>query len=418
MRPPRPLTSLTLLACAFTILSACQSPDPAKPAPTKPSPPTTTATAPQPDASPAPPADPKTTLPSPAQDTVAAKGAITSDADLDALTIPALPDWVDRYADSNTGDMRFFNISKLSERFRLERHAAVELQNLYRDLSRTPDASTLPKHALFNRALARIQGGEYESKLALDRLSAAPFIVVFDLDETLFDQFYKIGDTCNDIAVTLPDATKRYVKLVPGWDDAIKRIRALGGEVVLFSANKDDLTYENLNLWLLDKTPLPNHPDIAGVLTNSHLILQEKYEGPGAQKPSRGEPVREPSKDLRIVDPSLSKVILIDDNPTRTFQPRNLRVFKKFDADAFCDPTTPEPVRTAFTKAMPTVAAEIEESVAYMKANPDTSFATAYLPYSSIGQVTLDNFVSTLGWTPTQAIDFIRKNPKTVDPNF
>ncbi|AKI99479.1 Hypothetical protein AA314_01106 [Archangium gephyra] len=61
----------------------------------------------------------------------------TSRAELEAVTIPALPDWVDKYAGPNEEERRFFNISGLMERFQLARVQAVELQNHYRDLIRS-----------------------------------------------------------------------------------------------------------------------------------------------------------------------------------------------------------------------------------------------------------------------------------------
>src|SRR5690606_14985623 len=149
-----------------------------------------------------------------------------------------------------------------------------------------------------------------------------------DLDDTLHDQYYapEVGATCHDLAVPRKEGT-RYVKLTPGWAEAIRRIDELGGAVVLFSANVDDTTWTNLSHWSLDDVPLAEHPLVSGVLTNSHLILQKK---------SAGSPVVEPSKDLRIIDPDLEKVILVDDNPGRVFQFRNFRLFPKFDAAVYC----------------------------------------------------------------------------------
>lgn len=338
---------------------------------------------------------------------------IASRAGLDALTIPALPDWVDKYAGPNEEERRFFNISRLMERFQLARAQAVELQNHYRDLIRSKPAPG-PVDA-FNTALERVRRGELESRLQPEKLAKARFIVVFDLDETLLSQYYpaQVGEGCHDLAVPRKDGV-RYVKLVPGWQQAIARIQELGGAVVLFSANVDTLTLENAAHWKLDGVALTEHPAISGLLTNSHLVLQEKSEG--VTDPRKGNPVREPSKDLRVFDETLRRVIIVDDNPTRLFQMRNARIFKKFEAEPFC--TTSDPaLRRAFEQAMPTVVREIEDSVRDMDAR-GVSFAEAYLPYTSLGQVTVQFLVDSGGFDRAQAIEYVRRNPQAVDPRY
>jgi hypothetical protein len=339
---------------------------------------------------------------------------LTSRAELEALTIPALPDWVDKYAGPNEEERRFFNISRLMERFQLARVQAVELQNHYRDLIRSQPAPA-PVDA-FNTALARVRRGELESRLHPEALAKARFIVVFDLDETLISQYYpaQVGEACHDLSVPKKDGGVRYVKLVPGWQRAFERIQALGGAIVLFSANVDVPTLELLSSWKLGGVPLTEHPAIAGILTNSYLVLQEKSEG--VSDPKKGNPVREPSKDLRVFDESLRRVIIVDDNPTRLFQMRNARVFKKFEAEPFC--TTSDPaLRRAFEQALPTVVQELEDSVRDMDAR-GVAFAEAYLPYTSLGQVTVQFLVDSGGFDRARAIEYVRLHPQVVDPRY
>lgn len=345
--------------------------------------------------------------------TVSATQGIGSRAELEALTIPPLPDWVDKYAGPNPEESRFFVISGLMERFQLSRAQAVELQNLYRDQVRARPAPE--PVAAFNTALERVRRGDFESHLQVEKLAKARFIVVFDLDETLLDQFYppKVGEGCHDVAVPLQDGV-RYVKLVPGWQQAFARIQALGGAVVLFSANVDTVTYENLSHWKLDGVPLTESPAISGILTNSHLILQEKSEG--VTDPRKGNPVREPSKDLRIFDEQLRRVVIVDDNPTRLFQMRNARVIKKFEADAYCVTTDPA-LRRAFEQSLPGVVHEIEDSVRYLDAHGG-DFADAFLPYTSLGQVTVRFLVESGGLDTAAAIDYVRQHPQAVDPRY
>ncbi len=342
-----------------------------------------------------------------------ATSGITSRAELDALTIPALPGWVDKYAGPNEEERRFFNISRLMERFQLTRLEAVELQYQYRNLVRSSSNPSLVH--TFNTALHRSRRIELNNHHQPGKLREARFIVVFDLDETLFSQYYpaKVGEACHDVAIPLKDGV-RYLKLVPGWQQAFERIHALGGEIVLFSANVDALTRENLAHWKLEGVALAGHPAIAGLLTNSHLVLQEKSEG--VSDPRKGNPVREPSKDLRVFDETLRRVIIVDDNPTRLFQMRNARIFKKFEAEPFC--TTSDPaLRRAFEQAMPIVVREIEDSVRDMDAR-GVSFAEAYLPYTSLGQVTVQFLVDSGGFDRAGAIEYVRRNPQVVDPRY
>jgi hypothetical protein len=320
------------------------------------------------------------------------------------VTIPARPDWMDRYAKSNKGDMRYFAVSALMKQHELTRDRAVELQNFYRDLSRAePDGGPAK---WFDKALARAKQGEFEHRRDLDKLRAAPFIVVFDLDETLYDQAYpaELGETCFDLAVA--GEKPRRVKLAPGANELLDRVSALGGAVVIFSANLDDKTMENLRVWEFGGKPLPDHPAIAGVLTNSHLVLQTKDEG---------RPVLDPAKDMRIFDETLRKVLLVDDNPLRTFQPANVRVVKKFDAAIYCNSDKAKR-RRMFDGTLAAVGDEIEESVRYMRMKK-VDFATAYLPYTQTGQLTTE-MLRAGGMSRRAAIDHVRANPDIVDRDF
>ena len=185
-----------------------------------------------------------------------------------------------------------------------------------------------------------------------------------------------------------------------------------------FSANLDHRNYENLSQIKLDGIPLTESPMVSGIMTNSHLIQQHKTEPPGSvEKPSKGRPVLEPSKDLRHFDPSLKNVIIVDDNPLRLFQFGNTRVFKKFHADKYCDSAQSE-YKVLYERAMPAVMEEVRESVAYMDAHPGVPFAQAYLPYTILGQITADFVESGRGLKPADARDYVRKHPKLVDSRF
>jgi hypothetical protein len=356
---------------------------------------------------------PATAADQPRTDTTAARALPASE--LDEITILPRPDWTDKYAGEAKGDPRFFDISALHSRHGLERARAVELQNHYRDLTRAkPDGD---RSAQFAEALARAKKGVFEDRRDLDRLRTARFIVVFDLDETLYDQFYApaVAETCSDLDVDYGGGAKRKIKLTPGANGALDRVAALGGAVVLFSAAPDEPVMANLRAWSFGGRPLVEHPAIAGVLTNSHLVLQGKHEGAGAEDPRRGRPVIEPSKDLRIFDETLSRAILVDDNPLRAFQFRNLRIVKKFDADLYCT-TKDAKLKKAFERVLPEVVSEIEESLRWMKGNK-SDFATAYLPYSQLGRVAV-GAMREAGMSERAAIEYVRRHPDVVDRDF
>lgn len=336
--------------------------------------------------------------------------------ELDALSVPSLPEWTDRYADGKKGDVRFFNLTRLMKTYTLSRVQAVELQNQYRDLTRK-DATVIGQQG-FDLALASVRAKTFESKLNVDALTAAKFVVVFDLDETLFDQYYGGGETCHTHAYKKSDGEMKYVHMVPGWTAIIKKIHALGGQVAIFSANLDERTIELLSHVNIDDVPLTESPLIAGIMTNSFLIQQEKTEPPGSvDKPRKGRPVIEPSKDMRFFDESLSKVMIVDDNPLRLFQFRNARVFKKFHADTYCK--TKDPVYKASVEGgMSAVQREIEWAVARMGKQGEIGFAQAYLPFTPLGQIAMTWLMNTHAWTAEQAQVYIVNNPTVVDGRF
>ena len=335
---------------------------------------------------------------------------------INELTIPDLDEWTDRYADGKEGDVRFFNLTKVMSTYALNRLQALEVQNTYRDLTRANNS--LIGDVGLARAIDQVRQGELESGVDAERLAQAAFIVVFDLDDTLYDQYYDGGEACHTVKYVQPNGSTKYIQATPGWDTVIKQIRRLGGEVAIFSANLDDRTIRNLKHMSLDGIPLTQSEHIAGIMTNSHLIRQEKTEPPGSEaKPRKGRPVLEPSKDLRPFDENLERVIIVDDNPLRLFQYGNTRLIKKFHADEYCRTQNLE-LKSAYENLLVTVGREIEESVKYMQANDGTSFVAAYRPYTYLGGVSLQFLMDTRGWSRADAIDYLRRNPDIVDSRF
>jgi len=62
--------------------------------------------------------------PPPAQPTVVPAADPTPEA-VAEVTIPALDEWTDRYADGKKGDVRFFNLTKLMSKYGLSRLQAL-----------------------------------------------------------------------------------------------------------------------------------------------------------------------------------------------------------------------------------------------------------------------------------------------------
>lgn len=327
--------------------------------------------------------------------------------DLAAYTIPQTPEWTDKYINSDPqADVRYFRIKKLMTDFALSRFQAIELQNHYRDLTRV---KTAPAQA-FAEALAAVRAGRTGSGVDLEKLRTAPFIVVLDLDETLYQRSpsYRSGST----GLTWRDFSfqagteESFVKLRPGWEQAIRRLRALGGMVILFTASPDQIAEGVTSKWLAGGAPILTLVD--GLLSKSHLVLQEK---------SDGDPIVLPSKDLRIFDESLERVIIVDDNPKLIVQHHRHRLIKKFQADPYLaaklagrGPAAP------FEAGLPAIVNEIEESLQYGTQH-HVALGPAYLPYTLLGSVAMEALIQG-GMTPAAARLYIRQNPGFVDERF
>lgn len=335
-----------------------------------------------------------------------------TDAPLGDVMIEELPLWTNKYADTRADYGDYFKLSAIMERYGLNRFQAAEVQNHFRDQRRAePTADVV---VLFEEALRRVKAGTYESGLDYDKLQAGRFTVVFDLDETLYDQYYssELAAGCHDLHFQQSGKDK-YIKLAPDWVEVFETVRELDGRIVLFSANLDERTIHNTREWTWEDKPLTEHPDIAGIFTNSYLVMQDKSEG------SKKNPILVPSKDLRLFDENLRDVIIVDDNPSRLFQPANSRVTRKFHADEWCEADIDEPFKNALGGELGVVADEIRDSVTWLDANTGASFQTAYLPYTTLGRIAVDAFVSSNeDWDRAKAIAYVRAHPHTVDTRF
>ena len=130
----------------------------------------------------------------------------------------------------------------------------------------------------------------------------------------------------------------------------------------------------------------------------------------------------EPSKDLRLLDETLERVIIVDDNPLRLFQFDNVRSFKMFDADAWCavrggsDLADDAAVRAMFDQALTVVGDEIEESLRWSRRH-GAPFAHAYLPYADKGRLAVDALVAA-GLSRADAIALVRESRSLARAKF
>lgn len=331
-------------------------------------------------------------------------------AGLDDQVIPDLPLWTNKYADTRDDFGIFLRIDGVKESQGLSRLDAVEVQNRFRDGWRAGERDV---QALFDASVRAVKAGERESGVDPERLAEAPFIAVFDLDETLYDQYYDgtLGEVCHSFSFEHRGKPK-HIQLAPGWEEAFSTVRELGGAIVLFSANTDDTNFANLAHWRWEGTLLTEHPDIAGVFTNSYLTLQSKDEGDDP------DPVSEPSKDLRMFDEDLERVVLIDDNPNRVFHYANLRVSRKFHADEWCLEEVDAPFKAALAGELPAFSAELRDAVGWLEDHEGATFQQAMLPFSWTGRVAVDALMVSNGWSAEQAVAYVRAHPESADSAF
>jgi hypothetical protein len=93
-----------------------------------------------------------------------------------------------------------------------------------------------------------------------------------------------------------------------------------------------------------------------------------------------------------------------------------LRLFKKFDAHAYCT-ATDDALKAAYAVSLDRVVDEIEDSARYMKAEGG-DFVGAYLPFTMLGQVAVMFVQDTMGKSRKAAIAYVREHPDLVDETF
>jgi hypothetical protein len=141
-----------------------------------------------------------------------------------------------------------------------------------------------------------------------------------------------------------------------------------------------------------------------GIFTRNHLVL--------------GPKTLVPSKDLRIFDPELKHVLLVDDNPGRVIQPQLLRAQPKFDADALnrAKQQGEARVSTHYESALKNAYLEIRETT-LAAGRLKIPFGQAFIPYSYSGQRVYRSLQKTLN-NDAQALETTRLNPELQEAAF
>lgn len=338
--------------------------------------------------------------------------------DLAEVMLENVPEWVELKGFKSPRVP--LNIRLLAEKEEISLRASLEVQNHFYDLvTGWKNKDSLEES--FQKALSRVKSSDnpYESVWNQEAIDKARFIIVFDLDDTLINQYYNVwkkGEDYWDIKLRDedPEKTKKqaytnnYIKLAPGWNAAVARVRELGGSVIFFTAKKDWLSFKIFDKWMFDKEK-PLAEIIDGFMTKHHLVL---VPGEGWE---RGRAY--PMKDMELIDPTLKRIVLVDDNPSKTYQPRNVRVIQKYKPDFHLGEDSPAEIKAMYEQLLPTLLQEIEETLAYLDKHPEKSFIEAYAPYTHIGRTTLDALLHT-GASRERALELIRTTDKLVPDNF
>jgi hypothetical protein len=293
---------------------------------------------------------------------------------------------------------------------------AIEIQNSTLDLMAKDRELSFSK--AFSKAKSLFQMGKKSESQYLPPASFdnSDFIAVFDLDETALSQWYKSyqkGDAYKDLCTGVKDVVPSLnlestdcVVFTPNLNKQFDRIRKLNGckGIVLFTAKGDDAANAIFDSWTLKDTKAREY--FSGFFTRRYL--------------TRGGKVFKPSKDIRLIDKSLKHAIIIDDNVSRLFQPKNVRVFPKFNADKYLSAKIDKKDKKVikhYETLLKIIADEIEDSYKYSKKR-GISFVKAFYPYSQAGNYCMRMVQDIYGYSKTKSADFVRKYPDLCHPEF
>lgn len=326
----------------------------------------------------------------------------------------------------------YLNIEKMRQAG-FSRLEAIEVQNQMKDILEADPAymelekqgktlamfqkSDLKIMAALQQAIKQVQQDKkIESGFKPEPLQSHEFYVAFDFDETLMAHWYESGQKGTnyyDFKVPTLDFIIRpylispdYISMTPGWEAALTTIASIPGcKGILFFTAKEDRASQAV----IDKMRIKGQPArqfVKGIFTRNHLVRDQAVI---------------PSKDLRMIDETLTHVVLVDDNPARIFyrQHNNLREFPKYNADAYLKAKydTKDALTVAYYEAlMPTVVRELQEAATHARQH-QLSFQDAYYPYSMDGSAEVLALLQQ-GKSLTAAQNEVRQRRSWFEPKF
>lgn len=312
-----------------------------------------------------------------------------------------LPTWArDSLYDENSLD-----IDQVMKEENLSRFEAVEVQNYTRDQIQFEGKD---RDSAYRQGLAFVRAKKFESGWTpIQTWSDGDYVAVLDMDETLLMQWYGSGYEGNyDLNNLVPDfaagkVSPPYVKFTPGAEAFIRKLKSDSHcrGVVVFSAKEDRAVQDIVAHWTFSDGQ-PARKFLSGVFTRNHLVI--------------GARVTTPSKDLRIFDPELKHVVMVDDNPGRIFQPLVLLAQPKFDADRYnlvqkASDDDSQAVRRHYEKALDSAAEDILETSAAAQ-EMAIPFGQAFIPHSYFGERVTKAMSKTLR-SHSKALGVVRRNP-------
>lgn len=256
-------------------------------------------------------------------------------------------DIISRYSDSSFGGF-YLNIEKTMKKYNISRLVAHEIQNRMRDYleEKARSYSRVEQKRYLNDAInfslsTVIKQQQNEGGYKPITFKKNEFVVALDLDETLLSHWYKagaykIGTFSTNMPDTVPSFVDRksgnsknpellvsssYIQTRPNVFHFLNSVSKISGfkGFIIFTAKEDKAAWSIYNKW--KKISPQIFKNIIGFYTRNYLKFQKGFN--------------KPSKDLRIFDPNLEHVILIDDNESRIIQKHLNYKIPKFNADQF-----------------------------------------------------------------------------------
>ncbi len=260
-------------------------------------------------------------------------------------------------SDTNFGGY-YLNIEKTMQDLSVTRLNAHEIQNQMRDQLENLSGSfsrVAQKQYLdiaLENAITAVKAGHNQGMFQPIQFGPKEFIVVLDMDETLIGQWYasaakngaeRVGlpVTVRDVSLasvdkdgtSLPTVTQNYSGAAfyvrPGVMEFLNELRGIEGfrGVVLYTAKEDKAAWDLYITWLTNDPRLNEY--VIGFYTRNYLL----YDGS----------VKVASKDLRMFDPSLEHVFMIDDNEKRIVQPDLSYQIPKFNPEVYLQKHATDP---------------------------------------------------------------------------